>query len=137
MLYALFTAVMLGLLDVDPKRTARRIVWGQRIILPSVALIFALDLLAPLGVALPALYAVPVFLGSLLFSLERSFALTVGVTVLTFAGYLYSPPGGDHWVGDVNRIIATLLVWSTLFAGWFLASIRRQIKGFYDEHHQD
>ena len=119
--------------EIDPTRSARLV---KRSLVASIVVIFLLDVLTPLGVALPALYALPIFLASLLCHLEHAFFLAVGVTVLTFLGYLYSPTGTEPLIGDVNRIIATLLTWASLFAGWLLGGIHRAIKASDHTHHE-
>lgn len=75
--------------------------------------IFAIDLLIPLGVAAAVPYVV-VVLASLWVS-KRNF--TIGVawasSVLTLIGLFYSPVGGEMWKVLLNRALALFVIWTT------------------------
>ncbi len=75
--------------------------------------IFLLDLSLPLGVAGGVPYVALVLLGWW-FSKPRYILLLAAVaTVLTVAGYNYSPEGGAQWVVLTNRLLAFFAIWVT------------------------
>jgi hypothetical protein len=75
--------------------------------------VLALDLLTPMGVAIPMLYSGLVLLG--LWSPHPRFTIitTIMATVFSILGLLVSPPGGVVWIGITNRLMALLLLWVT------------------------
>ena len=79
------------------------------------AIVFTLDLLTPMGVALPMLYSGLVLLG--LWSPHPKFALIAAIiaTILSILGAIITPPGGVVWIGVTNRLMALLIVWTTAF----------------------
>ena len=91
----------------NPRLTALTIALG--------AIVFLLDLLTPMGVAVPMLYSGLVLLG--LWSPHPKFALIAAslATVLSLLGAFISPPGGVVWIGLVNRLMALLIIWTTAF----------------------
>jgi len=134
MLEPLLQAGLLSLLEIDPKRVARVIRRLKLSILPGIVAVFVLDLLTPLGVAIPMFYAAPVFLAGLLLSLEWSAATALLATVLSYLGLTLTPEGGDAPFGHINRLIAAVLIWLSLLIGWLLSHVQEQIRTFYDEH---
>ena len=134
MLEPLLQAGLLSLLEIDPKRVARVIRRLKLAIAPGMIVVFVLDLMTPLGIAIPMFYAAPVFLAGLLLSLEWSAATAFLATVLSYLGLVLSPEGGDAQFGHINRLIAAVLVWLSLLIGWLLSHIQEQIRTFYDEH---
>jgi len=79
------------------------------------ALVFILDLLTPMGVAIPMLYSGLVLLG--LRSPHPKFALLAATmaTILSVLGAIITPPGGVVWIGLTNRLVALIIVWTTAF----------------------
>jgi hypothetical protein len=78
--------------------------------------IFAVDLLFfPVGVAIAAVYVLPVLVA--LRSGQRTFVFLIAAacTVLTMLGFVFSPPGEVLWMGVLNRLIAVLAIWVTAF----------------------
>lgn len=77
------------------------------------AIVFTLDLVTPLGVAIPILYAGLVLLG--LWSPHPRFALAAAsiATLLSILGFFFSPPGGVFWIGTANRLMALTIIWVT------------------------
>jgi hypothetical protein len=134
MLEPLLQTGLLSLLEIDPQRVARVIRRLKLSIAPGMIVVFVLDLLTPLGIAIPMFYAAPVFLAGLLLSLEWSAAAAFLATVLTYLGSALTPDGGDAQFGHINRLIAAVLIWLALLIGWLLSHIQDQIKAFYDEH---
>ena len=103
-------------------------------ILPLIALTFVVECLTPLGIAVPMLYVVPVLLTSLTVGLEWSVVGAVLANVLTYIGYHLSPSGGDIEADYINRLIASVLVWTAVIIGWLLRTLRQDIQTFYSEH---
>ncbi len=75
--------------------------------------IFILDLLTPMGVAIPMLYSGLVLLG--LWSPHPTFAFVAATmaTILSVLGTIISPSGGVVWIGLTNRLMALLIIWVT------------------------
>jgi hypothetical protein len=130
----LLPAGLLSLLEIDPKRVARVIGRLKMSIFPGMILVFVLDLMTPLGIAIPMFYAAPVFLAGLLMTQEWSAATAFLATVLSYLGSVFTPEGGEAQFGHINRLIAAVLIWLCLLIGWLLSHIQEQIKTFYDEH---
>ena len=84
------------------------------------------DLMTPLGIVEPMLYAIPVFLSGLFYRLETAFGLSIVATVLTYVGYRLSP-AGDVSMALTNRLLVGLLIWLSYFVTWFLHDVREQI----------
>ncbi len=74
-------------------------------------LIFAMDILLPLGVAVGVLYTTLVLLS--MWSPYRRFIFLVaaGVSVLTVADFFLSPEG-DHWMAASNRFLSLFTIWA-------------------------
>ena len=107
-----FAASVLTLLSIAPGLVLRTI-HRMKIAIPiGIIVVFVLDLLTPLGIAVPMLYAGPVFTAGLLLRLELGFLTALCCTALTFAAYLLAPPGGISDYAGTNRLIASLL------SGW-------------------
>ena len=103
----------------------------------GIIVVFVLDLLTPLGIAVPMLYAGPVFTAGLLLRLELGFLTALCCTALTFAAYLLAPPGGISDYAGTNRLIASLLIWLALLISWTFSHISTQIAAFSREHEKD
>lgn len=81
----------------------------------TAAAMFVFDLMMPLGVAAGLPYVALVVLG--LWSPVAAtipFLAAIG-TVLTVAGYVYSPEGGTYWMVLANRGLAIAAIWATAF----------------------
>ena len=57
-------------------------------------------------------YVLLVFLGWVFPKRGAIFVLAAAATILTAAGYLYSPQGGIPWVVLTNRGLALLAIWA-------------------------
>ena len=77
--------------------------------------ILFLDLSLPLGVAGGVPYVAIVLAGWWFKSLRSILILAVLSSLLTLAGYLFSPEGGIPWVVVTNRILALFAIWVTAF----------------------
>ncbi|MCC7411033.1 MAG: PAS domain S-box protein [Gammaproteobacteria bacterium] len=95
--------------------------------LAGAALIFAFDLVTPLGVADGMLYAGVVLLG--LWHSDRRAVLVIAVigSVLTGAGFVLSPPGGVPWMAAVNRLLALLAIWTTAVLAYLHAELSARL----------
>ncbi len=87
------------------------------IILSAVVagLIFAFDLLLPLGVAGGLPYVTLVLLGNWFPRISHLYVMAVVGTVLTILGFFLSPPGGIFWVVISNRALALFGIWISAF----------------------
>lgn len=93
----------------EPKQTDHVV---TAVIIALTAIVFVLDLMTPLGIAIWALYVLP--LG---FTRWSSFGpltfIVAGVcTALIILGYLNSPPGASPEVAIINRGLGVVMVWS-------------------------
>ncbi len=88
---------------LNPPLTALAVVLGM--------VIFTVDLLTPIGVALPMLYPGIVLLG--LWSPYPRFALIAAATATVFSllDFYFSPFVGVVWIGIVNRLMAVTIIW--------------------------
>jgi PAS domain S-box-containing protein len=86
----------------------------------SVAAIFYLDTLTPVGVAIPVLYTIPTLLLVWSGCFREPLVVAALATVLTAAGFYASPPGGSVDVAIANRLLAVVVIWITaaLVAGY-------------------
>ena len=85
------------------------------IVVGLTAMVFVLDLMTPLGIAIWALYVLPLGL-TRWSSLKPLTVIVAGAcTALIVVGYLYSPPGGSAEVVIVNRLLGVLMVWISAF----------------------
>lgn len=73
--------------------------------------IVLVDLSLPLGVAGGVPYVVLVLLGWWFHKRRYIYLLAVVASVLTVAGYFWSPEGGIPWVVLANRFLALLAIW--------------------------
>ena len=87
--------------------------WIERAAIPLAAMILCVDLLFPLGVAIPMAYLGLVVLGLWVPSAKFTLLAAAGGSILTLVGFFYSPPGGLLWMGVANRSLAIGLLWTT------------------------
>ncbi|WP_198527408.1 sensor histidine kinase [Candidatus Methanoperedens nitratireducens] len=87
--------------------------------------IFILDLLAPLGMAVWLGYLLPLIIVSLQFQRSYIYAFAVICTIFIALGYMYSPPGITIEIAVFNSILAVLVLWSTAI----LLVMRKQAEG--------
>ncbi len=76
-------------------------------------LLFWVDLSVPLGIATGVPYILVVLLS--LWTQRRAYTFAAGTagTLLTVAGFMLSPAGGEFWQVLANRILAIFAVWVT------------------------
>jgi hypothetical protein len=92
------------------------------VIFALTAMVCVLDVLTPVGIAIWALYILP--LGFTRWSaVEHLVFIVAGAcTALIMLGYVYSPPGASVEVAMMNRMLGVLMVWISVF---FLRPERR------------
>jgi hypothetical protein len=85
------------------------------VIVALTGIVFILDVLTPLGIAIWAMYVLP--LGITRWSaIEHLVFIVAGAcTALIMLGYVYSPPGASFEVAILNRGLGVLMVWITAF----------------------
>ena len=88
------------------------------VIAALIIMVFVLDLVTPLGIAIWALYVIP--LGLTTWSSIRSLLPgTAGVcSVLIILGYFYSPPGVSFEYAVINRSLGIVMLWAVVFFLW-------------------
>jgi len=96
----------------EPKQADRSV---TVVIVALTAIVFVLDVLTPTGIAIWALYGLP--LGFTRWSaVEHLVFIVAGAcTALIILGYVYSPPGASFEVAMMNRMLGVLMVWITAF----------------------
>ena len=96
----------------EPKQTDHAL---TAIIIALTMIVFILDLMTPLGLAIWALYILP--LGLTRWSSVRllPFMLAGTCTAFIIVGYLYSPPGASPDVAIINRGLGVVMVWIAEF----------------------
>jgi two-component system, cell cycle sensor histidine kinase and response regulator CckA len=91
------------------------------LLLPAVlllaVLLFIMDLLAPLGVAVWLPYLGVVLLAVWLPNRRHTYLATAVCTLFTACGLLFSPPGEAPWWAVVNRGLAVATFWVAAIAG--------------------
>jgi len=75
--------------------------------------IFLVDSFLPLGVAGGVPYILVVLLSLWSPRKKLPYYAAICVTILTLAGYLSSPPGGELWKVISNRFLALFAIWTT------------------------
>lgn len=75
------------------------------------AIVLAVDLNLPLGVAGAVPYVALVMVGAWSESIRRVYILATLASVLTVIGYIASPEGGVYWVVLTNRGLALFAIW--------------------------
>ena len=77
--------------------------WGRIGALALMALVFWADALTPPGIAVPALYVLPVLLFMLGGAYWEPLLVAIGATLLIAAGTYATPPGGSVAIAMYNR----------------------------------
>jgi PAS domain S-box-containing protein len=111
----------------------------DRVLLPVISVvilaIIAADVVTPRGVAVGALYVVPVLLAVGFADRRRLIAVAIIATILNVAGYVISPPMSPWWMGPINRTIATVIIWAVAALGWSRATAMRSSQAERDRWH--
>jgi hypothetical protein len=85
------------------------------VLVALTAIVFILDVLTPLGIAIWALYVLPLGLTRWSAVEHLSFIVAGACTALIILGYVYSPPGASVEAAILNRGLGVLMVWITVF----------------------
>jgi hypothetical protein len=109
---------------LDYMTTASR-VWIAAV---SALAVFVVDLLLPLGIAVPIAYVGLILLGLWVSQRWYTLAAAAATSLLTVVGALLSPPGGPIWTGTINRAIVIGVLWSTATVVMLYAHARAEIK---------
>jgi hypothetical protein len=79
------------------------------------AMVFALDVLTQTGIAIWALYVLPIGFTRGSPVAHLAFIVAGACTPLIILGYVYSPPGASVDVAILNRVLGVLMVRITAF----------------------
>ena len=96
----------------EPKQTNHAL---TVVIIALTVVVFVLDVMTPLGIAIWALYALPLGLTRWSSLGPLTFVLAGVCTTLIVLGYFYSPAGTSFDVAVINRSLGVLMVWITAF----------------------
>lgn len=77
----------------------------------TIAVVFVLDLLTPLGIAIWILYVVPLGLTRWASRSHLPIIIAGICTVLVILGYFYSPPGSSPEFAIANRSLGVMNLW--------------------------
>lgn len=94
----------------------------------AATVVFVLDLLSPLGVAVEMLYVLLVLSGILLPRPQQSLVLAAVSTPLIIVGFFLSPPGAPLWMGVTNRGLALFAIWSAAILVFLLKRSQRVLQ---------
>jgi len=75
--------------------------------------IFVVDLLFPIGVAIPMAYLGLVLLSLWSSNSKATVLIAVAASVLTLIGFFGSPSGGPWWMAVANRSLTIGMLWTT------------------------
>jgi len=119
--------------ETPSARRKRRLGLGV-LIGATIALVFSLDLLLPLGVAAGVPYVLPVLLSIWSRRNAATYAVALTGSLLTVAGFALSPPGGELWKVVANRILALFALWVTaLLCIWQKRLVRNETRLLTDK----
>lgn len=93
----------------------------------STAIIFAVDMLLPRGVAAPMLYVIPILLAVHCRQQWFRVSVAVGCTVLTVIGYKFTEDAVPTWIALSNRTLAVTAIWITTVLAWQRMQAREQV----------
>ncbi|MGD2114760.1 MAG: PAS domain S-box protein [Acidobacteriota bacterium] len=100
-------------------------------------LIFAVDLMLPVGIAAGVLHAAVVLLSVAVGTTGFTIGLALFVTLLTIAGVALSPPETvGLWVVISNRLLSLFTIWVVGVLGLLLTRERSRRRGAAEELHQ-
>ena len=83
----------------------------------AVTAVAFFDIVTPLGIAIPALYAVAVIISFRARIRTTTIMLAIAVSLLTIIGFWVSPPSVVAWKGALNRGLALFIIWTTTVIG--------------------
>jgi hypothetical protein len=92
-----------------------------------VAIIFAVDLLVPRGVAVPMLYVIPILIAAQCRQHWFRVSIAIGCTVLTMLGYEFAEDAVPTWIALSNRTLAVAAIWTTSVLAWQRTKATEQV----------
>ena len=93
-----------------------------------IGLIFATDILTPLGYAEWTLYVVPIALCLFVGQPSAPPIAAVACSILLVLGYFISPEGAESYMALVNRILGAIALWVVAIVGNRFITARREIE---------
>lgn len=87
--------------------------WARTLAPLMLLIVLWLDMLAPMGVAVPALYVAPALLFLRTGRFWEPLLVAAGATAATVAALYMSPAGGSAAIGRLNLPLEVLIVWLT------------------------
>jgi hypothetical protein len=114
-----------------PSPQLRSPAWLVPVIVGTSTVIFLIDVFSPIGVAVPMLLVIPVYLAGWL---RQRWVLPVAglaATVLVLLGALLSPPGGIDWIVWINRLLAIVTIWLTVVVSLTQHRLAAEIKSLH------
>ncbi len=93
-----------------------------------IGLVFAVDILTPVGYAEWALYAIPVALCLFGTIVAAPVGAAVICTILMIPGYLLSPAGLHTDIAYANRIIGSVVLWAMAVVGTRFVLTRKEVE---------
>jgi hypothetical protein len=97
--------------------------------LAIAALIFFIDLRAPRGLTVEALYVLPILISLLADSRKLTIWLAVLFTVLVGAGWWFSTEAGvPNWIVASDRIVCVIAIWVTALLGIEITFAKQRIR---------
>jgi|GEM_PF-2672366 len=85
------------------------------IIIALTVVVFVLDLMTPLGIAIWALDVLPLGLSRWFLFRQLTWVVAGTWTVLIILGYFYSSPGASCDVAVIHRLLGVFMVWIAPF----------------------
>ena len=95
--------------------------------------IFLLDLSIPLGVAAGVPYVVLVLISLWSPKKQYTYLMAITGTLLTFAGFFFSPAGGEMWKVLFNRFLALFVIWITTILSLQHKKAEEDLRTAYDK----
>ena len=89
------------------------------VVLALTVMVFVLDLMTPLGIAIWILYVLPVGLTRWSPFEPLTASVAGACTALMIFGYFNSSPGIDPEIAFINRLLGILMLWVTALFLWF------------------
>jgi len=102
-------------------------------VLGLTAVVFVLDLVLPLGIAVAMLYAIPLLLTSKELPPRFTLGLAVVASCLTVLGFLLSSRGPELWPAVANRSLSLVTIWVTTI---LVILNKRAVQGQQDQETQ-
>jgi two-component system CheB/CheR fusion protein len=99
-----------------------------------IALIFWADALTPMGIAVPALYVIPILLFMMGGAFWEPLLVAAAATLLVVLGIYVTPEGGSVEIATINRPLEALTIW---ISGAVVAHYRRTLGRWTAQYKSD